>query len=60
MKQSKGWRIFRPKEKEDVEEIAEPDSRNEYLADLAARWADHRFTRPTAEGSPISREAIPF
>lgn len=44
MKQSKGWRIFRPKEKEDVEEIAEPDSRNEYLADLAARWADHRFT----------------
>ena len=35
-------------QEEDVEKIAEPDSRNEYLADLAARWADHRFA--TADG----------
>jgi len=42
MKQLRHWRIFRPKE--EIEEIAEPDSSNEYLADLAARWADHRFT----------------
>jgi hypothetical protein len=46
MKQLKHWRIFRPKEA--IEEIPEPDSSNEYLADLAARWADHRFT--TADG----------
>jgi hypothetical protein len=46
MKQSENWRIFRPKK--DDENIAEPDSRNEYLGDLAARWSDHRFT--TTEG----------
>jgi len=38
------WQIFRPKERS--KEIEEPDSINEYLADLAARWADHRFTTP--------------
>jgi len=44
MKQLRRWRIFRPKESSP--EIEEPDSCNEYIADLAARWADHRFTTP--------------
>jgi hypothetical protein len=42
MKQLKLWQIFQSKEPK--QEIQEPDSNNEYIIDLASKWADHRFT----------------
>ena len=42
MKRLKHWQIFRLKERN--QEIEEPASNNEYIIDLLAKWADHRFT----------------